>query len=64
MAYKNPIPCLPEDDKFYEFSIKFSFQEPLTKTEAADSLSNFFKEYGVSAKHLKGIKMYYEREKG
>ncbi len=61
--FKNPIPCLPEDEKYYEFRIHFKFPEPLTRKEAAESLTEYFKENGISAKHLYVDKLHYDYKK-
>lgn len=61
--YKNPIPCLPEDEKYYEFRIHFKFPEPLTRKEAAESLTEYFKENGISAEHLYVDKLHYDYKK-
>ena len=33
--YKNPIPVLPEDEKYKEFRIQFKYKEAMTTKEAA-----------------------------
>ena len=53
--YKNPIPCLPEDEKYYEFRIHFKFPEPLTRKEAAESLTEYFKENGITPEMISDI---------
>ena len=61
--YKNPIPVLPEDEKYYEFRIHFSFKEPLTKKEAAESLTQYFRENEIKPNYLYTDKLYYDYKK-
>jgi len=34
-VFKNPIPVLPEDEKYKEFRIQFKYKEAMTTKEAA-----------------------------
>lgn len=44
--YKNPIPCLPEDEKYKKFRIEFSYKEALTLKEAAREFYEFLVDKG------------------
>ena len=44
--YKNPIPCLPEDEKYKKFKIEFSYKEAMTVKEAAHEFYEFLLDTG------------------
>lgn len=44
--YKNPIPVLPEDEKYKKFSISFSYKEAMTVQEAAKEFFAFLLDKG------------------
>lgn len=44
--YKNPIPCLPEDEKYKEFRIQFKYNEAMTTKEAAREFFAFLQDKG------------------
>lgn len=43
--YKNPIPVLPEDEKYKEFRIQFKYKEAMTTKEAAQEFFCLFDGY-------------------
>ena len=44
--YKNPIPCLPEDEKYKKFRIEFSYKEAMTTKEAAAEFYEYLIDVG------------------
>lgn len=44
--YKNPIPVLPEDEKYKKFKIAFSYKEAMTTKEAAHEFYRFLLQQG------------------
>lgn len=44
--YKNPIPVLPEDEKYKEFRIQFKYQEAMTTKEAAQEFFAYLMDRG------------------
>ena len=44
--YKNPIPCLPEDEKYKEFRIAFKYKEAMTTKEAAQEFFAYLQDIG------------------
>lgn len=43
MPYVNPIPSLDDEPQSKEVVLKFTFQEPVTRKEAAESLTDLFR---------------------
>ena len=50
--YKNPIPCLPEDEKYKKFIISFSYKEPVTVEQAAKDFFDFMQYKGELPKEF------------
>lgn len=50
--YKNPVPHLPDQEQCNKIKLCFSFKEPVTKDEAAKSLSEYFKKHAISPEHI------------
>ena len=44
--YKNPIPVLPEDEKYKEFRIAFKYKEAMTTKEAAQEFFAYLMDKG------------------
>ena len=44
--YKNPIPVLPEDEKYKEFRIQFKYKEAMTTKEAAQEFFAYMMDIG------------------
>ena len=44
--YKNPIPCLPEDEKYNEFIIRFKYKDAMTIKEAAAEFFGYLMDIG------------------
>lgn len=44
--YKNPIPCLSEDQKYKEFVIKFRYKDAMTTKEAASEFFAYLMDVG------------------
>lgn len=44
--YKNPVPCLPEDEKYKEFMIRFKYKEAMTTKEAAQEFFAYLMDKG------------------
>ena len=44
--YKNPIPCLPEDEKYNEFIIRFKYKDAMTIKEAAAEFFEYLMDIG------------------
>lgn len=44
--YKNPIPVLPEDEKYKEFRIQFKYKEAKTTKEAAQEFFAYLQDIG------------------
>lgn len=50
--YKNPIPCLPEDEKYKKFIISFSYKEAMTVEQAAKEFFAFMQHKGELPKEF------------
>ena len=50
--YKNPIPCLPEDEKYKKFIISFSYKEAMTVKQAAQAFFEFIQLKGELPKEF------------
>lgn len=52
MAYTNPIPSLDDETQSLSASIKFHFNEPVTKSEAAEAIQKWFAENTLDEKQI------------
>ena len=50
--YKNPIVCLPEDEKYKKFIISFSYKEAMTVKQAAIEFFAFLEDRGELPKEF------------
>ena len=50
--YKNPIPCLPEDEKYKSFRLEFNYDEAMTVEEAARNFYAFLLDKGELPKEF------------